>query len=87
MHAAARRPSVLPGPSANPRETAFAVTSEPPLIQQVGPAQRTGSAVFLPKRRMPFVPEHVAREAGVAALDAAMASGLSMQPSAALTVR
>ena len=33
------------------------------------------------------VPEHVAREAGVAALDAAMASGLSMQPSAALTVR
>lgn len=33
------------------------------------------------------VPEHVAREAGVAVLDAAMASGLSMQPSAALTVR
>ena len=33
------------------------------------------------------VPEHVAREAGEAGLDAALASGLSMQPSAALTVR
>lgn len=33
------------------------------------------------------VPEHVAREAGVTAIEAALASGLSLQPSAALDIR